>query len=153
FDNHEPFSEEQKQFYREQGYLIIDHMLTEEEVKGALEEISDIIHLRLHGPKIQFSKPVNEQWTVEEREQAVRKVYNYVQHAPRLRAIAYHPSLISRVEELLGDKAILVGEQGLLKPPFGGGEKPWHQDMAYGGLYFKKHIVTAWIALDEANLE
>jgi phytanoyl-CoA hydroxylase len=153
FEGHEPFSDMHKQFYKDQGYLIIDNLLTNEEVKGALEEIGDIIHQRLAGPKIQFSKPVNDQWTPEERELAVRKIYNYVQHAPRLGAIARHPAIINRVERLLGDKAVLVGDQGLLKPPFGGAEKPWHQDMAYGGLFFTKQIVTVWIALDEANLE
>lgn len=153
FARSEPFSEEHLRFYKDQGYLIVDDLLTAEEVEGALEEIGDIIHQRLSGPKIQFSKPVDEGWTPEERELAVRKIYNYVRYAPRLGAIARHPAIIERVENLLGDKAVLVGEQGLLKPPFGGGEKPWHQDMAYGGLFFKKHIVTVWIALDEANLD
>lgn len=153
FESDEPFSETHKQIFKDQGYLIIDNLLGSTEVEGALEEIGDIIHQRLTGPKIQFSRKVNEHWTPDERELAVRKIYNYVQHAPRLGAIARHPGLLDRVERLLGEKAILVGEQGLLKPPFGGGEKPWHQDMAYGGLFFRKQIVTVWIALDEANLE
>lgn len=153
FNGGELMDEEQARFYKEQGYLVVDDLIGRGEVEGALEEIGDIIHQRLPGPKIQFFKPLDPQWTSEERELAVRKIYNYVKYAPRLAALAYHPAIIGRVEQLLGDRAVLVGEQGLLKPPFGGGEKPWHQDMAYGGLYFKKQIVSVWLALDEANLE
>lgn len=153
FDGGEPFAEEHVRFYKRQGYLVVDNLICREEVEGALEEIGDIIHQRLSGPKIQFARPVEERWSPEERELAVRKIYNYVKYAPRLGALARHPAIIERVERLLGERAALVGEQGLLKPPFGGGEKPWHQDMAYGGLYFKKQIVTVWLALDEANLE
>ncbi|WP_135548319.1 phytanoyl-CoA dioxygenase family protein [Paenibacillus cymbidii] len=153
FDGGDPMAEEHIRFYKEQGYLVVDNLIGREEVEGALMEIGDIIHERLPGPKIQFFKPVDERWTSEERELAVRKIYNYVAYAPRLAALAHHPALVGRVERLLGERAVLVGEQGLLKPPFGGGEKPWHQDMAYGGLFFKKQIVTVWLALDEANLE
>jgi len=64
-----------------------------------------------------------------------------VEHAPRLRDIAFHKGIMEIVEKLLNDKPRLVGDQGLLKPPHGGGEKPWHQDMAYGGLFFKKQII------------
>ncbi|MBP1996621.1 phytanoyl-CoA dioxygenase family protein [Paenibacillus eucommiae] len=149
----ENFVEKHISFYKDQGYVVVDQLLSQTEVDGALEEISDIIQKKLAGPKIQFFKPENEHWTAEERELAVRKIYNYVQFAPKLNAIAYHPAILHIVEQLLGDNAVLVGEQGLLKPPHGGGEKPWHQDMAYGGLFYKKQIVTVWIALDEANLD
>jgi phytanoyl-CoA hydroxylase len=153
FVKNEDLTEEQHQFYKDQGYLIIDDMLSQVEVDGALSEISDIIQRKLIGPKIQYFKLENEQWTDEERELAVRKIFNITRFAPMLGAIANHPAILNMVERILGDKAVLVGEQGLLKPPHGGGEKPWHQDMAYGGLFFKKQIVTVWIALDQANVE
>jgi phytanoyl-CoA hydroxylase len=147
------FREEHSRRYKDQGYLIIDQLLAREEIDAALQEVSDIIHQKLKGPRVQLSRPESELKTPEERERAVRKIYQYVDYAPALRSIAFHPELIRIVERLLGDKARLVGEQGLLKPPFGGAEKPWHQDMAYGGLFFKKQIVTVWIALDEAGLD
>jgi phytanoyl-CoA hydroxylase len=138
--------------YKEQGYMIIDQLLNEAEIREGQHEINEIIHLRLKGPKVQLVKREEEINTPEEREWATRKIFDFVNDAPALRSISFHPQLIKIVEQLLGDKPKLVGEQGLLKPPFGGGEKPWHQDMAYGGLFYKKEIITAWIALDEAGL-
>jgi phytanoyl-CoA hydroxylase len=139
--------------YKEEGYIVVDRVLTDQEIKEALSEISDIIHSRLPGPKVQIVKSEGELKTPEEREFATRKVYDYVDYAPALRKIAFHAGILGLVEKLLGDKPKLVGNQGLLKPPFGGGEKPWHQDMAYGGLFYKKQILGVWIALDEAGLE
>jgi phytanoyl-CoA hydroxylase len=133
--------------------LIIENFLTEAEIQLALQEIDDIIHGNIKGPKVQMVKPESELKTPEEKEFAVRKIYNYVDYAPGLREISNHEGLMGVIENILGDKPTLVGEQGLLKPPFNGGEKPWHQDMAYGGLFFKKQIVSAWIALDEAGLD
>ncbi len=139
--------------YKEQGYIIIEKLLNDAEIGEAQQEINDIIHLRLKGPKVELVKPEKEILTPEDREWATRKIHDYVDHAPALRSISIHPELLKIVEQLLGDKPKFIGEQGLLKPPFGGGEKPWHQDMAYGGLFYKKDIVTAWIALDEAGLD
>ncbi|MFC5653326.1 phytanoyl-CoA dioxygenase family protein [Paenibacillus solisilvae] len=144
---------EQVQRYLEEGYLVIDRFLSDREIGAALNEISDIIHERLQGPKVQFIKPKHELKTPEERELAVRKVYDYIDYAPVLHEIAHHERLLQVIESLLGDKPMLVGNQGLLKPPYGGTEKPWHQDMAYGGLFFKKQILGVWIALDEAGLD
>lgn len=145
--------ENEIRFYKEQGFLIVDSVLTNEEIERALQEIDDIIHGRLKGPKVQIVKPEEEIKTAEDRVFATRKVYDYVDYAPTLTGIANHEGILSVVERLLGDKPKLVGNQGLLKPPFGGAEKPWHQDMAYGGLFFKKQILGVWIALDEAGID
>ncbi len=129
--------------------------MTKEEIGQALSEIDDIIHGRLKGPRVQIVKPLEEIKTPEERVFATRKVYDFVGYAPAMTAIANHSGILGVAEKLLEDKPRLVGNQGLLKPPFGGTEKTWHQDMAYGGLFFfkKKQILGVWIALDEAGLD
>jgi ectoine hydroxylase-related dioxygenase (phytanoyl-CoA dioxygenase family) len=53
----------------------------------------------------------------------------------------------------MGEKPKLIQDMALLKPPQGGGEKPWHQDMAYGVLTYDKPVVGVWIALDEAGVD
>ncbi|GAA3412382.1 phytanoyl-CoA dioxygenase family protein [Paenibacillus hodogayensis] len=139
--------------YKDQGYVIVESVLQQSEIDTALQEIDDIIQGRMAGPKVQRIKPNSEPTTPEQREFATRKIYNYVDYAPALRHIAYHEDILATVRKLLGDEPKLIDEQGLLKPPYGGGEKPWHQDMAYGGLFYKKQIVTVWIALDAADLD
>jgi phytanoyl-CoA hydroxylase len=141
-----------EQFWRE-GYLVFDCLLNRSEVDCSIEAIMDIIRGRSKGSKIQFVRRMNESATMEERELAARKVYDYIDHEPRLREVAYHPAILEICRRLLGEEAKVAQDQTILKPPTGGAEKPWHQDMAYGPLAYTKPVIGFWIALDEADLD
>ncbi|SDX45682.1 phytanoyl-CoA dioxygenase family protein [Paenibacillus sp. CF384] len=145
--------EELVQFYRQQGYAAVLDVLSGDEIWRATEAI--MAHIADDGTavKVQFVKPRSELHSDEERELAVRKLYEFVEVDDRLRAIAYHPDILAVVEKLLGAKPKLVQDIALLKPPKGGGEKPWHQDMAYGNLAYDRPVIGVWIALDEAGLD
>ncbi|WP_248926675.1 phytanoyl-CoA dioxygenase family protein [Paenibacillus hamazuiensis] len=141
-----------KQFW-ERGYLVVDEVLGEQEIRTSIEALMDILFDRSLGSKVQFVKPKAELHTDEEKELAARKIYEYVDHEPRLRDIAYHPSILNAMEKLFGEKPKLAQDQAILKPPSGGAEKPWHQDMAYGNLAYDKSVIGIWIALDPAELD
>jgi phytanoyl-CoA hydroxylase len=91
--------------------------------------------------------------TKEQFELATRKIADFVYYDQRFYDIAFDPAILRTVELILGEPGKLVQDMALLKPPQGGGEKPWHQDMAYRGLDFEKAIVGVWIALDEAGVD
>ncbi len=112
-----------------------------------------ILKKKPKSPSVQLSKPRDQLHTAEERELATRKVWNFVDFEPKLRAMATLPKLLQVVEQLLGAKPLLVDDAALLKPPRSGQEKPWHQDMAYRGLDYDMRIIGVWIALDEADAE
>lgn len=145
--------EQELKQYQEQGYLVIDKVLNEHEVNQSIDALLDIIHTRTVGVKVQFTKKQDPTWSEEERELAVRKVYDYVGHEERLHRIAHHPAILQAMQLLLNEKPMLAQDQALLKPPFGGGEKPWHQDMAYGPLAYETQVIGIWIALDDAGLD
>ncbi|WP_164775340.1 phytanoyl-CoA dioxygenase family protein [Paenibacillus glycanilyticus] len=145
--------EEEWKEYKEAGYLAVDCVLGQQEVQNAIEALMSMIFSDTKGAAIQFSKPSSELKSNEERELAVRKVHQFVECDDRLRHVAYHPAILRAVEAILGEKPRLVQDMALLKPPHGGGEKPWHQDMAYGNLAYNKPVVGVWIALDEAALD
>ncbi|HZG56911.1 phytanoyl-CoA dioxygenase family protein [Paenibacillus sp.] len=149
----ERLEEEQVAAYRREGYVAVGGVLSPLEVGASIEALHDLIHVDARGAKIQYTKPAAELRTAEERELAVRKVYDFVEFEPRLHAVAHHPRILAAVERLLGERPVLVQDMALLKPPNGGGEKPWHQDMAYGPLAFDKAVAGVWIALDEAGLD
>lgn len=113
----------------------------------------DIIEGRSIGPRVQFVKKLELLKTPEEREWAARKVYDFVDHEPRLARVAHHPKVLAALEKLFGEKPKVVQDQAILKPPAGGAEKPWHQDMAYGPLAYDKSVIGAWFALDPADLD
>ncbi|WP_168122108.1 phytanoyl-CoA dioxygenase family protein [Paenibacillus sp. HB172176] len=139
--------------YKAVGYLAVDKVLEQQEVQEAIDALMEIIFEDAKGASIQFSKPSSELKTNEERELAVRKVHQFVERDDRLKHVAYHPDILRAAESILGEKPKLAQDMALLKPPNGGGEKPWHQDMAYGNLAYDKPVVGVWIALDEAALD
>ncbi|MEF2246543.1 phytanoyl-CoA dioxygenase family protein [Paenibacillus sp. IITD108] len=146
-------TEDKVKEYLAMGYLAVEGVLDSAEVKHAIDALMDMVFVDTKGALLQFSKPEKELRTNEERELAVRKVSRFVENDDRLKHIAYHPDILKTVELLLGESPKLVQDMALLKPPMGGGEKPWHQDMAYGPLAFNKPVIGVWIALDDADLD
>ncbi len=57
------------------------------------------------------------------------------------------------VSSLIGPNPILFQEMALVKPPFVGSEKPWHQDNAYFSVSQLDQVIGVWIALDDAEVE
>lgn len=139
--------------YKQQGFLSVDGVLNEAEIERAKQALTDLLHVDRKGAKLQFTKSEKELRTPQERELAIRKIHEFVVNEERLRRIAYHPDVIETITRIFGEEPKLIQDMALLKPPHGGGEKPWHQDMAYGNLTYTKAAVGVWIALDEANAD
>ncbi len=67
------------------------------------------------------------------------------------RQFALNPRLQSIIEQLIGHPPLLMVDQVFLKPPKFGSAKPWHQDNAYFQCDPADELITAWIALDDAD--
>ncbi|MFD2611466.1 phytanoyl-CoA dioxygenase family protein [Paenibacillus gansuensis] len=145
-------TEDQIQIYRKEGFLAVNSFFEQEMVQTALEGIMDLAFVDRKGAKLQFTRPETELHTLEERELSLRKVYEFVEVEERLKQIAYHPDILSVIRRIFGEEPKLIQDMALLKPPHGGGEKPWHQDMAYGNLTYTKAAIGVWIALDDAGV-
>lgn len=92
--------------------------------------------------------------SVEEIELQVRKYWSFVSEAEVFRRmLAPGSRLRTVVDGLLGADPILFQEMALVKPPFIGSQKPWHQDNAYFSVTPLDVILGVWIALDDAAVE
>ena len=83
----------------------------------------------------------------------MRKFFNFVEFAPRMKALSEHAELLDVVSRVIGSPPELFQDMALLKPPRIGREKPWHQDHAYFDLPLDTPVVGVWIALDRATTE
>ncbi|QGQ98426.1 phytanoyl-CoA dioxygenase family protein [Paenibacillus psychroresistens] len=143
---------EHLQNYRRDGFLSIDSLLEQPIVDSAIEGVMELGFVDRKGAKLQFIKSEKELKTLEEKELALRKISEFVEEDERLKAVAYHPEILNVIRQIFGEEPKLIQDMALLKPPHGGGEKPWHQDMAYGNLTYTKAVIGVWIALDEADV-
>ena len=156
-DGLDAFDAEHVAFFREQGYLVVHNAFTKTEVDAALEGLLDLIE----GKSLDFIKSKGMQFETkaqgllstlsrEQRQDYVRKLNQYVEFEPRLKALSSHPKLERVTSQLLGALPELFANQALLKPPLIGREKPWHQDHAFFNVPMGTQVVGVWIALDEA---
>ena len=67
--------------------------------------------------------------------------------------ICRHPGLLDAVSAVLGSNLILVYSSVFIKPPHGTGKVDWHQDNNYWPSVHGTDIVTAWLAIDDADAE
>lgn len=155
----ERLSTEDLAHYRDQGYLALEGLLTAEEVEDCKAALSDVIHGRtpadehLYIQKEPYYKQGGTDERVDDPELEVRKAFYFVQIEPRLAKIATHPRLLNLLDQLIEPGHRMIQDMALIKPPFHGSEKPWHQDTAYFDWTPLGGIIGAWIALDAATVE
>ncbi len=144
--------------YQRDGFVAVANVLTPAEVAEARAALYDLLHGRVAGyDDLQPEPEMKAAWptmSADERADAVRKVWQFVEHEPRLRALATtHRATQTILARLVGENVRLIQDMALLKPPFIGTEKPWHQDMAYFGWGPPEKLIGVWIALDPATPE
>ena len=154
----ETLAAEDVAFYQEQGYLAMEGLLSADEVAAAKTALSELIarqDLKARGIQLQI-EPFYREGKVDERvtdpELTVRKVWLFAETAPFLAEISRNPKLTAVLDQLIGAGHRMIQDMALIKPPFHGSEKPWHQDTAYFDWTPLGGIVGAWIALDPATV-
>jgi len=150
-------TEEDLAFYRTEGYLAVEGLLSAEEVEECKSALSDLLHGRVEGKVGRQEEPYYREGRVDERvadpELRVRKLWSFCKLEPRLEAVARHPRLVPLLDQLIEPSHRLIQDMALIKPPFHGSEKPWHQDTAYFDWTPLGGIIGVWIALDPATID
>jgi phytanoyl-CoA hydroxylase len=148
---------EQLAFFEQFGYLVVHHAFSQAQVDAALDALLDLIDGKYPDfTGVQFEAYARQRLAELPREQKqdyVRKLFNFGSVDPRLEAIAEDGQLRTILRGMLGDGVARSQDMAMLKPPGGGREKPWHQDKAFFNFPITTPIVGVWIALDAATPE
>jgi phytanoyl-CoA hydroxylase len=155
----DPLRIEDVEFFRANGYLAANGVFSAEEVQACKDGLSDLVRRRASWDRRvwaqeepYFSQNASDGTDIDP-ELRLRKLAYFVQIEPRLAAASQHPRLMAATHQLIGEGARLIQDMALLKPPFKGSEKPWHQDAAYFDWLPLGGVLGTWIALDEATIE
>jgi len=124
-------SDAQVSEYHEQGFLSPIDLLSEAEAVSVREQLEEAE--RLHPDHI----------NAENRNNA-HLVFDF------LDALAFHPTILDIVEDLLGPDFSLWGSVLFIKDPGSPHFVSWHQDATYMGMT-SNNFVTPWIALSPSN--
>ncbi len=154
----------QKVFFEKEGYLVVESLLSAEEVEICQAEIHRL-HQFAAGQESNTEKvradiarrhvqrePFAEDKTQGDRLPVLRKAENTRQYSDVFRDLARHPKLIAVVQELIGPDLLLFRSTLMFKPAFHGSSHGLHQDSAYWPME-PPNLVTVSIALNNATPE
>lgn len=144
-------NQEQLQSYRDHGHLTVEAVFAADDILTAVADAEDWAEA-----EIAQLDADGRAWYVEGavKDRAVlRKLDNPVYLRPAFCALASNEALLAMVAQLIGAEPQAFFSQIFFKAPGGGGPKPVHQDNFYFGPNDPDSMVTAWIALDDADVE
>ena len=147
----------QYEFYKENGYLIIEDFLKRPEIDALLQGLD-----RLVEEKARTLSADKGDFNLEKTSGGfdgdvvgpgiLRKIQSIVDYSPEFAALCEGDKLLDTVEDLIGPNIYYHSSKLMFKPAKHGGIKPWHQDYAYWAST-KPEQVTCWLALDDATPE
>src|SRR5437762_5607826 len=151
-------TEEQIAFFRENGYLILEKLFTEEELEALRRRAEwiasgEATHIpeqyRQVEPRVAQGELAAENYAL-----SLRKLSHMAWYDDQMLAHARDPRLTDRVAALLGPDLKLYQDQLFMKPPRVGSRQKYHQDQPLGfHIDPPELMVTCWLALDDATLE
>lgn len=174
-------TEEEKQAYLTDGYIVREGVLSPEQIEEVKEALSRMV--RKYGPDRSLADLVpgtagsigggtmvrkrDSQFFIqfeageeprlddpEALELQVRKFMYFADEEPVFRDMLSGESPIARTASaLLEDSILLFQDMALIKPPKIGATKPWHQDSAYFSVSPLNAVCGVWIAVDEATVQ
>ena len=150
-------TDEHIELYHRRGYLVVNRGFSTELINEAREGMLSLI--KGENPDFEHvafeasSKEYAEDLSIEERQDAVRKLMDFCDAEDRLKALRDEPNMRAVINRIVGSESIIFQEMALIKPPRIGREKPWHQDHAYFNIPLTSPCVGVWIALDKTTPE
>lgn len=157
--------QEQQTFFEEEGYLVVENLLSPEELVECQAEILRLHKLAAeleakdengHFQREPYTKNESQEMAThgaaDDRLPVLRKAENTRQYSDVFRRLSVHPKLIQVVQKLLGPDLLLFRSTLMFKPAFHGSAHGIHQDSAYWPMEPPK-LVTVSIALNDATPE
>lgn len=145
----------QLETYHQDGYLVVEDLVTPEELVALRERLREYTHGGRENPGLIFQVEPRIQrgeLKVAQWGDGIRKIDGLVQHDDRFRRLGTHPNLLSILEPILGPDIKMFRNSLLLKPPEIGSQKGWHQDSPYWPIE-PMELCSCWFPLDDATPE
>ena len=137
------------QFHRD-GFLNYGApVLTDDELNDLRDALARVMRGESEG-----APDANRNLLGKDSELVVTQVVNIWEAEPAFAAHLYNDRIVPMVAALMGSDTIRVWhDQIQIKPPIVGGPTIWHQDFPYWPVIAPADLVSAWVALEDADVE
>ena len=140
---------QQKEFFEENGYLVIDNIINPEEIKSYDSIYNRFINNDFDTKGLRSDLSGGDDTKTEYITQIMLPSMIY----PDLLNQPMHIKALSIAQDLLGDDIIMDFDMLINKAPKTNKSTPWHQDAAYWIDMPDKRSASFWFAIDEATLD
>jgi len=138
-----PVSEPQVQFYRENGFVQVDDVLTPGQLAELRREIDEIYRTGVGGIHTSDGRSAYAK-VLDQR-------VNLWRDSAVMREFVFGAPLAELARRLAGLRAVrLWHDQALLKQPGDSRPTPWHQDLPYWPMR-EPGALSVWVALDDVD--
>jgi phytanoyl-CoA hydroxylase len=149
FDREYPVTQEQIAFFRENGYVRFDNVLTADELE----------HVRIGMDRARrdrkgFARDLAGGGKEgEEKRDLILQMLNLWEHHPEIKDYVFGKRIARVAQQLTGSETLhLYHDQALVKEPGPSAPSPWHQDQPYWPSK-EPGMLSCWMALDDVTIE
>lgn len=143
-------SQEQVDFYHDQGYLAGVRILDDRQIELLRTELAEFFQPDHAGRELWYEYHTNESASPD-------TVLFHALGAWRLRPgfhdVLWHPAFTMAAQQLLGGAVRFWHDQLFCKPAHHGGVVAWHQDYSYWTRTQPMQHLTCWIGLDDSTID
>jgi ectoine hydroxylase-related dioxygenase (phytanoyl-CoA dioxygenase family) len=146
----EPYrlTEEQIQFFHENGYLSNIKLLTDEQIEVLRAELAEIVDPKHPGNHLFYEFHSNES---SDPNAVLFHALGAWRITPGFHDVLWNPAFVMAASQLLGGSVRFWHDQLFYKPAKHGGVVAWHQDYSYWTRTIPMAHLTCWTGLDDAD--
>lgn len=137
-------TQEQIDFFHEQGYLPYGPILDDNEIEELRQEYDEVFRRAQQDNRLRNLAGGDEN---AEGGQQMFQIMQMCERSIQFRRLLYHERILDIVQDLIGPNIMLFHDQALYKPARTGGPIFWHQDNAYWKCA-PANLVSCWLTLD-----
>lgn len=149
-------TDEQKRSFLENGFVKVGRVVSDEQADAMRERLFAIMENHpADSPKTDGEAGPERisQWR-SDGERIVVQIVNIWEADPMFHRHIFNPALTTMAAELMATDTVRVWhDQVQYKPPVVGGPTDWHQDHPYWPIIQPADLVSAWMALDDVDVE
>ena len=150
-----PLSPDQLAAYDRDGFLVVENLLSKDEVAALARRVREYTHDgRAPGKIVMQMEPRvrRGELKVDHPGDGYRKLEGLVENDDLFHGLGAHPNIVSVLTQILGPDIKMFRNALLLKPPHVGSAKGIHQDSPYWAIA-PMALCSCWFTLDDATIE
>jgi ectoine hydroxylase-related dioxygenase (phytanoyl-CoA dioxygenase family) len=143
---------EQADFFRQNGYLVVEEILTAEEIDFYRNVYGEFLSNRIDASRFRSDLGAHAgDDSLPEKGERITQIMLVSRLMPSILDLPLHQKTESIARQLLGNEMALDFDMLIDKPPFSATATPWHQDCAYWISMPDTRAVSCWTALDDVT--